>query len=387
MDRKLTKKKTNFKTQCVHAGELIDKVNGGSISPLYMATSYKFNDVKENQYPRYFNTPNQKALADKIAALENAETAIIFSSGMAAISTSLLSNLRSGDHVILQNDLYGGTRNFIKKEFPKFGIEFSFTLGNSSKDFENELRKNTKVIYIETPSNPTLKIIDLESISDLAKSNNTITIIDNTFASPVNQNPIEFGIDIVIHSATKYLGGHSDISAGAIVSSEGMIRNIFASAKNFGGNLSDYTVWLLERSIKTLYLRVKEQNKNALKIADFLENEIWIDKVYYPGLASHPNHELAKKQMKGFGGMLSFDLSPKIDCKKFLLGLELIKPTMSLAGIETTALSPKLTSHSLLTNKERFEQGINDQMVRLSAGIEDYEDLKDDIIQSIKKQT
>ena len=387
MDRKLTKKKTNFKTQCVHAGELIDKVNGGSISPLYMATSYKFNDVKENQYPRYFNTPNQKGLADKIAALENAESAIIFSSGMAAISTSLLSNLRSGDHVILQNDLYGGTRNFIKKEFPKFGIEFSFTCGNSPKDFENEIRKNTKVIYIETPSNPRLKIIDLESISDLAKSNNTITIIDNTFASPVNQNPIEFGIDIVIHSATKYLGGHSDISAGAIVSSEGMIRNIFASAKNFGGNLSDYTVWLLERSIKTLYLRVKEQNKNALKIANFLENEIWIDKVYYPGLASHPNHELAKKQMKGFGGMLSFDISPKIDCKKFLLGLELIKPTMSLAGVETTALSPKLTSHSLLTNKERFEQGINDQMIRLSAGIEDYEDLKDDIIQSIKKQT
>ena len=323
----------------------------------------------------------------KNSCLEGAESAILFSSGMAAISTSLLSNLKSGDHVVLQNDLYGGTRNFIKKEFPKFGIEFSFTCGNSSKDFEIEIRKNTKVIYIETPSNPTLKIIDLESINDLAKSSNTITIIDNTFASPVNQNPIEFGIDIVIHSATKYLGGHSDISAGAIVSSEAMIRNIFTCAKNFGGNLSDYTVWLLERSMKTLYLRVKEQNNNALKIANFLENEMWIDKVYYPGLASHPNHELAKKQMKGFGGMLSFDLSPKIDCKKFLLGLELIKPTMSLAGIETTALSPKLTSHSLLTNKERFEQGINDQMVRLSAGIEDYEDLKDDIIQSIKKQT
>ena len=165
-----------------------------------------------------------------------------------------------------------------------------------------------------------------------------------------------------------------------------MIRNIFTSAKNFGGNLSDYTVWLLERSMKTLYLRVKEQNNNALQIANFLENQAWIDKVYYPGLTSHPNHELAKKQMKDFGGMLSFDLSPKINCKKFLLGLELIKPTMSLAGIETTALSPKLTSHSLLTDEERIEQGINDQMVRLSAGIEDYEDLKDDIIQSIKKQ-
>ena len=386
MDRKLIKKKANFKTQCVHAGELVDKVNGGSISPLYMATSYKFSDVKINRYPRYFNTPNQKGLADKIAALEGAEAAILFSSGMAAISTSLLSYLKSGDHVILQNDLYGGTRNFIKTELPKFGIEFTFTSGISSKDFEKEIRKNTKVIYVETPSNPKLKIIDLKSIGDLAINNKILTIIDNTFASPVNQNPLEFGFDIVIHSATKYLGGHSDISAGTIVSSKTIINNIFSSAKNFGGNLSDYTVWLLERSLKTLYLRVKEQNKNALQIANFLENEAWIDKVYYPGLTSHPNHELAKKQMKDFGGMLSFDLSPKIDCKKFLLGLELIKPTMSLAGIETTALSPKLTSHSLLTDEERIEQGINDQMVRLSAGIEDYEDLKDDIIQSIKKQ-
>ena len=168
----------------------------------------------------------------------------------------------------------------------------------------------------------------------------------------VNQNPIEFGFDIVIHSATKYLGGHSETcQAGTIVSSEKIIKNISGSAKNFGGNLSDYTVWLLERSLKTLYLRVKEQNNNALQIANFLENEAWIDKVYYPGLTSHPNHELAKKQMKDFGGMLSFDLSPKIDCKKIPLGLELIKPTMSLAGIETTALSPKLTSHSLLTDE------------------------------------
>ena len=237
-----------------------------------MATSYKFSDVKINRYPRYFNTPNQKGLADKIAALEGAESAILFSSGMAAISTSLLSYLKSGDHVILQNDLYGGTRNFIKTEFPKFGIEFTFTSGISLKDFEKEIRKNTKVIYIETPSNPKLKIIDLKSIGDLAKNNKILTIIDNTFASPVNQNPLEFGFDIVIHSATKYLGGHSDISAGTIVSSNTIINNISASAKNFGGNLSDYTVWLLERSLKTLYLRVKEQNKNALQIANFLEN-------------------------------------------------------------------------------------------------------------------
>ena len=174
--------------------------------------------------------------------------------------------------------------------------QYPDAIGISSKDFEKEIRKNTKVIYIETPSNPKLKIIDLKSVSDLAKNNKILTIIDNTFASPVNQNPLEFGFDIVIHSATKYLGGHSDISAGTIVSSKTIINNISSSAKNFGGNLSDYTVWLLERSLKTLYLRVKEQNKNALQIANFLENEAWIDKVYYPGLTSHPNHELAKNR-------------------------------------------------------------------------------------------
>jgi cystathionine beta-lyase len=211
-------------------------------------------------------------------------------------------------------------------------------------------------------------------------------MIDNTFASPVNQNPITLGTDIVIHSATKYLGGHSDICAGVVLGSKATIDRVFDSAKNLGGSLSEYTVWLLERSIKTLFIRVQAQNNNAKLIADFLENESWVEKVYYPGLKSHPNHNIAKMQMKGFGGMLSFDLLPEIDSKKFLLGLDLIKPTISLAGIETTALSPSLTSHSLLTETERISQGITLQMIRLSAGIESIEDLKNDLLQSIKKQ-
>ena len=209
-------------------------------------------------------------------------------------------------------------------------------------------------------------------------------MIDNTFASPVNQNPIKHGIDIVLHSATKYLGGHSDICAGAVLGSKESIQRIFNLAKNLGGSLSEMTVWLLERSIKTLFIRVQAQNDNAKKIAEFLDSESWISKVYYPGLNHHPNHNIAVKQMKGFGGMLSFELLPEIDSKKFLLNLNLIKPTMSLAGLESTALSPRLTSHALLTDNERKQQGINSQLIRFSTGIESFDDLKNDLLNAIR---
>lgn len=378
-------KSSDFRTQCVHAGELNDTQYGGAISPLYASTSYAFNDVEINQYPRYFNTPNQRGLCEKVATLEGAESGLIFSSGMAAISTALLSHLKSGDHVIFQDDLYGGTRNFIKKEFSKYGIQYSFAKGIQASDFEAEITSNTRGIYIETPSNPTLKIIDLKAISEVAKSASLWTMIDNTFASPVNQNPIAFGIDIVIHSATKYLGGHSDICAGVVVGSELSIATIFESAKNLGGSLSDYTVWLLERSIKTLYVRVQAQNNNALLLSKFLREQDWVDQVYYPGLEDHQGHEIAKQQMNGFGGMLSFDLAKGMDTKKFLLGMELVKPTMSLAGIESTALSPRLTSHTLLSEEERQAQGITEQMVRFSVGIEAIEDITKDLTQSISK--
>lgn len=378
-------KSSDFRTMCVHAGELKDTKYGGAISPLYASTSYVYDDVDIKQYPRYFNTPNQKGLCEKIAALEGAETALVFGSGMAAISTSLLSHLKSGDHVVFQDDIYGGTRNFIKKEFPKYGIDYSFTKGIEAADFNAEISSQTKGIYIETPSNPLLKITDLKAISELAKSKCLWTMIDNTFASPVNQKPIAHGIDIVIHSATKYLGGHSDISAGVVVASELIIEQVFESAKNLGGNLSEYTVWLLERSIKTLYIRVKAQNNNAQLLSNFLQEQDWVERVYYPGLENHKGHDIAKQQMTGFGGMLSFNLEPGLDTKKFLLGLEMVKPTMSLAGIESTALSPRLTSHALLSEEERQAQGITDQMIRFSAGIEAIDDIKMDILQSISK--
>ncbi|UZH54928.1 PLP-dependent transferase [Salinimicrobium tongyeongense] len=380
----MTQKKPGLNTICTHVGELKDEQFNGAVSPLYMSTSYAYEDVEVKRYPRYFNTPNQQALAQKMAALEHGEAALIFGSGMAAVSTSLFAFLQKGDHVVLQKTLYGGTTNLVVEEFEKFGIEYSFAKDLSAEAFENELRENTKVVYIETPSNPLLTVTDIEAVAKLAKKRGLVSMIDNTFASPVNQNPIDFGIDVVIHSATKYMGGHSDILAGAVISSEEKIDRIFQLAKNFGGSLSDYTVWLLERSLKTMGLRVKAQNENAQKLAEYLEKNEWVKKVYYPGLASHEGHELAKKQMHGFGGMLSFELKD-LDSQAFMKYLKLIKPSMSLAGVESTILSPAKTSHALLTAEDRAAQGISDKLMRFSVGIEEAEDLIADIEQALEE--
>jgi len=370
-------------TICTHAGELEDTQFKGAVSPLYMATSYAFEDVETKRYPRYFNTPNQVALAKKMAALEHGEAALIFGSGMAAVSTSLMAFLRSGDHVVFPDALYGGTSNLAVEEFSKFGIEYTFAKNSSIASLESEMKENTKVIYIETPSNPLLKITDIEGVAGLAKKHGLVSMIDNTFASPVNQNPLDMGIDIVLHSATKYMGGHSDILAGTAISSEDHIDRIFQMAKNFGGNLSDYTVWLLERSIKTMGLRVKAQNSNAMQLAEFLTAHSSVAKVYYPGLKDHPDHELAAKQMSGFGGMMSFELNAEIDVQHFMKSLKLIKPSMSLAGVESTILLPSKTSHGLLTEEERAQQGIKDNLLRFSVGIEEFEDIKQDLEQAI----
>jgi len=288
-------------------------------------------------------------------------------------------------HLVVQNTLYGGASHFIREEFPKFGIEFTFTDGYEVADFETAIQPNTKLIHIETPSNPLLTITDIKAIAKLGKAHNILTSIDNTFASPINQNPIDFGIDIIMHSATKYLGGHSDILAGALAASDELIGQIWHVAKNFGGNLSDYTVWMLERSLKTLALRVKAQTKNANKIAKYLEKHPDVKAVYYPGLKSHPQYKLAKAQMHGFGAMMSFELQDGLEALQFQKHLQLIKSSMSLAGVESTVLSPYLTSHGLLTQEERDAIGISNQLIRFSVGIESKKDLVADINQAIKK--
>lgn len=379
----MSKKKLGLNTICTHVGEVKDEQFKGAVSPMFLSSSYEFLDVDVKRYPRYFNTPNQEFLAKKIAALEHAEAAMIFGSGMAAISTMFLAFLRQGDHLVVQNTLYGGTVNFIKEEFPKYGIEYTFTNGYSVEDFKAAIQGNTKLIHIETPSNPLMTITDIKAIASLGKSKTILTSIDNTFASPINQNPIDLGIDMVMHSATKYFGGHSDICAGAVASSSEHIERIWNVGKNLGGSLSDMTVWLLERSMKTLGLRVKAQTKNAMKLAKWLEKHPKVSKVYYPGLKSHTDYRLAKSQMKGFGAMLSFELTEDLDAYRFQKALHLIKSSMSLAGVESTVISPHLTSHALLTQDERDAVGISDQLIRFSVGIEDVKDLKRDINQAI----
>ena len=379
----MSKKNLGLNTICTHVGEIKDEQFKGAVSPIYLSSSYEFLDVDVKRYPRYFNTPNQEYLSKKVAALENAEAALIFGSGMAAISHMFLAFLKKGDHLVVQNTLYGGTVNFIKEEFQKYGIEYTFTNGYKVEDFENAIQKNTTLIHIETPSNPLLTVTDIKAVTDLAKNKGIYTSIDNTFASPVNQNPLDLGVDMVMHSATKYFGGHSDICAGAVASSNDIIERIWNVSKNLGGSLSDMTVWMLERSMKTMGLRVKKQTKNAMKMAKWLNKHPKVSKVYYPGLKSHPEHKLAKSQMRGYGAMLSFELTDDLDAYKFQKALNLIKSSMSLAGIESTVISPHLTSHALLSPEERKKVGISDQLLRFSVGIEEVKDLKRDIDQAI----
>jgi cystathionine beta-lyase len=369
-------------TQSVHAGSFGDKLFGGATTPIFASSAYDYEGVETTPYPRYFNTPNQRAVSEKLAALENAESAIIFSSGMAAIMTSLFAMIKKGDHVIFQNDLYGGTHHAVSKEFPRYGVDLTFVDGSIPENFEKAIKKETRVIYIETPSNPTLKITNIKAVADIAKKHGIITIIDNTFASPVNQNPIDLGIDISTHSGTKYIGGHSDICCGAAMGSQKLVQQIWESAIHFGGSLEATTCWLVERSLKTIVLRVRQQNQNALSLAEYLKTDSRISKVYYPGLKDHPDHAVAKAQMPGgFGGMLSFEV--KNDVNKFTSKLKLIKRAISLGGVESTVTLPYLTSHKKMTAAERQAIGVADNLVRFSVGIEEAQDLIDDIKQAL----
>lgn len=349
-------------------------------SPIFQSSTAYFTHEGECQYPRYYNMPAQETVVKKIAALEGAETGMVFSSGMSAIAAILTGVFKSGDHVIFQNDLYGGTHYFVQKELPKLGIEITFIDVNNADALSASFRPNTKGIYVETPSNPLLKIIDLEKIVAFAKTHGLVSIIDNTFASPINQRPISLGIDVVMHSGTKYLGGHSDLIFGAAVGSKAIISKLKEFAVNFGPCLNGATCGLIERSMKTLAVRVDKHNRNAQYLAENLQNLPFINKVFYPGLTTHEGHHIAKKQMLGFGGMLSFELAAdEQGIIKFLQSLELVMPAVSLGSVETLITSPVYTSHIKVGKEGRASMGINDNLLRLSVGIEDPQDLLEDI--------
>lgn len=369
-------------TLCIHAGTHLEQATGGVCSPIFTSTACAFpNPAHENIYPRYFNTPNQQVIARKLAALEKGEAALVFGSGMAAISTLLLAHLKPGDHAIFQNDLYGGTMQLITRELHRLGVEISW--GSNAVEFAAAVRPETRLIYVESPSNPLLRCVDLAAVAALGRQHAVLTVIDNTFATPINQNPLAWGIDAVIHSATKYLNGHSDVNAGVMVACEKIVDHTRASAVNFGGMLDAHACAQLERGLKTLALRVQRHNENADCLARFLASQPAVARVNYPGLHTHPDHSLAARQMRGFGGMLSFEFNDPSQVDRLLSRLRLVMPALSLGGVESLVCIPSRTSHRTLTPAERKRAGISDGLVRVSVGIEDEQDLLDDFTQAL----
>ena len=369
-------------TLCVHGGTHLDAATGGACSPIYTSTAYAFpNSNSENVYPRYFNTPNQRVISRKLAALEQGEDALVFGSGMAAISTLLFTYLKPGDHAAFQADLYGGTHQLVTKELERFGVGVSFS--RSADEFATALQSNTRLIYVEAPSNPLLQCVDLADVARLGRERGVMTVIDNTFATPVNQNPIPLGFDAVVHSATKYLNGHSDVNGGVVISSAGVIQRLTECATLHGGMLDAHSCYQLERGLKTLVLRVRQHNENAIRLARFLQTHPAVARVNYPGLSDHPDHAVAARQMRGFGGMLSFELRDPLQTDHLLQRLRLVMPALSLGGVESLVCIPSRTSHRLMTPAERQQAGISDGLVRVSVGIEAIEDLLEDFYQAL----
>ena len=371
-------------TQCVHSGAIKDTMSGGGISPIFTTTAFDYLDREHLSYPRYFNTPNQNAGVAKVCALEVAEDGVLFSSGMAAMSTAILAFVKSGDHVVMMDELYGGTHALATDEFPRLGIECTFTATDADAVCK-AVKDNTRIIVIESPTNPLLSVIDIKKVAEFARKRNIVTIIDNTFATPLHQNPHGLGIDIVVHSGTKYMGGHSDICCGIAVTTREKTERIRAVARNLGGSLNAATCALLERSMMTLSIRVGRQTENAGRIAQHLEQHAKVRRVNYPGLASSAFHRLARSQMDGFGAMLSFELDQeKVDPNRFVRSLRIIKPAVSLGGIESTICAPAVTSHAKISAEERRRIGISDSLLRLSVGIEQVDDLIEDIEGALK---
>ena len=369
-------------TQAVRAGTRRDKNMGGLNTPLLSSSAIEYLDDSEVRYPRYFNTLNHDVVAEKMSALECAEAGLITSSGMAAISAILFGLLDGNDHVVLTEGLYGGTHALIVTELHRFGISFSFA-ATDVKSIAAACGTDTRMIFVESPSNPLLTVVDLAAVADFAKPRGILTVIDNTFASPILQNPLVQGFDLVMHSGTKYLGGHSDLCCGTVNGSAALIAKVRDHAVAYGGCLNAQDCSLLERSLKTLELRVSRQSSNAALIARHLNDNDRIKHVYYPGLEEHPGHAIAARQMQGFGGMLSFELADDIDPISYIRRLELVICAVSLGGVETTICQPVATSHQKVSEEERHRLGITAGLLRLSVGIEDAEDISADLLRAL----
>ncbi len=384
----MARKFNRIETKLIHAGEPEPRIQGAVAMPIFQSAMFEYageTSYHDLKYIRLNNTPNHIALHEKLAALESAEAALVTASGMAAISATLLTFLASGDHLLAQDCLYGGTHDFLTKDFPSFGLSVDFIDGDDPESWERKLRPNTKAIYVEPMTNPLLEVADHRAIVKFAKTHDLVSIIDNTFASPINFRPLEWGFDLSVHSGTKYLNGHSDIVAGAVSGSANRIEPIKHKLDRLGGSLDPHACFLLHRGMKTLALRVKVQNESALRIAEFLEKHPRIAKVNYPGLQSHPQHQRARDLFDGFGGMLSFELKEGVEAAAaFLRNTELPIIAPSLGGVETLLTRPAITSHAGLSPEDRQRLGITDGLIRLSVGIEATEEIIEDFERALQ---
>jgi cystathionine beta-lyase/cystathionine gamma-synthase len=371
-----------IETKVIHAGEPDPRIMGAVSMPIFQSAMFEYSgeaSYHDLKYIRLNNTPNHIALSDKLAALENAESALVTASGMAAISTALLTVLSTGDHLLSQDCLYGGTHDFVTRDLGKFGISYDFVDGDDPAMWERKLTPNTKAIYVETMTNPLLQVADHKAAVDFAKSHGLVSLIDNTFASPINFRPPEWGYDLSLHSGTKYLNGHSDIVAGAVIGRAELVEKVRHRLNHLGGSLDPHACFLLQRGIKTLAIRMKTHNESGLKLAQFLEGHPAVAKVNYPGLSSHPRHDRARELFDAFGGMLSFEPKGGVDAaNKFIHNTTLPIVAPSLGGVESLVTIPATTSHSGMTSEDRNRLGITDSLIRVSVGIEAVEDIIQD---------
>lgn len=374
-------------TKLIHSGEPTPRIQGAVSMPIFQSAMYEYrggDDYHDIQYIRLNNTPNHRALHAKLAALENSEAALVTASGMAAISTSLLTILTQGDHILVQDCLYGGTYDLVSQVFPDFGIQYSFIDGNAPETWEKHLKPGTKAIYVESITNPLLQVSHLEAVAEFAQSRGLISLIDNTFATPVNFRPAEWGFDLSLHSCTKYLNGHSDIVGGAVIGKADLIKRIRHKLNHLGGAMDPHACFLLHRGLKTLALRIRCQNESALKIARFLQQHPAVSQVNYPGLDNYPAHSRVRRLFQGCGGMISFEINGGMAAvDKFFDKVQLAIVAPSLGGIETLVTRPAGTSHAGMSAQERKRAGISETLIRISTGIEAAEDLIADFNQAL----
>jgi cystathionine beta-lyase/cystathionine gamma-synthase len=374
-----------FSTDAIHAGQSPDPVTGAVITPIYQTSTYAQDELGKHKGFEYARTHNltRQALEANIAALEKGKHGIAFSSGLAA-THALTGLLKSGDHVIVTDNVYGGTYRLFELIMKDFGLDFSWVNTSDLTNIENAIRNNTKMVFLETPTNPMLNLTDLSAAAYICKKNNLISVVDNTFMSPYFQNPLSLGCDIVLHSQTKFINGHSDVIGGMLVMNSDKFHDRLRYIQNAVGAVpAPFDCWLILRSTKTLAVRMERHNKNGIEIANYLNSSSFAKKVYYPGLAAHPHHELAKKQMSGFGGMISIELGDYDLTKKLLKNLKVFTLAESLGGVESLINHPASMTHGSIPKSDREKMGITDSLVRFSIGLEDVEDLIADIDNAI----